>query len=64
MPSVDDIRGMFVPVPTPFTLDGDLDEQLFAELVEHYITVGGNALFLFGSIGQGAAMSAAMRAAL
>jgi len=61
MPSVDEIRGMFVPVPTPFTLDGELDEALFAELVEHYIQIGGNALFLFGSVGQGAAMNLSMR---
>jgi dihydrodipicolinate synthase/N-acetylneuraminate lyase len=61
MPSVDQIRGMFVPVPTPFRLDGDLDEAMFAELVNHYIEVGGNALFLFGSVGQGAAMPATMR---
>jgi len=61
MSTVDEIRGMFVPVPTPFTRDGDLDEAMFAEMVNHYIEVGGNALFLFGSVGQGAAMPVTMR---
>ena len=61
MPTIDQIRGMFVPVPTPFTLTGDLDEALFAEMVDHYVNIGGNALFLFGSVGQGAAMPITMR---
>lgn len=61
MPSSDQIRGMFVPVPTPFLENGELDEELFGKMVSHYVDAGANAVFLFGSYGQGPAMTSAQR---
>ncbi len=56
-----DVRGMVVPVPTPFLDDGELDEPVFAALVDHYVQRRAHALYLFGSYGQGAAMETAQR---
>lgn len=59
--ALDQIRGMFVPVPTPFLEDGSLDETVFAQLVRFYVQKGVNAIFLFGSYGQGPAMGVEQR---
>lgn len=58
------IRGMFLPVPTVFEDDGAIDTQLMQELVDYYIAVGVNGLFIAGSFGQGPAMSLEERKAL
>lgn len=50
------IRGIVIPVPTPFDYDGEIDEPVFRDLLDYYIAEGVNALFLFGSFGQGPAM--------
>jgi dihydrodipicolinate synthase/N-acetylneuraminate lyase len=59
--SIAGIRGMVMPVPTPFLEDGEVDEKLFEELLDFYLASGMNALFINGSYGQGPAMSVEQR---
>lgn len=58
------ISGMFLPVPTPFEEDGSIDASMMEELVDYYIGVGVDALFIAGSFGNGPAMSVEERKAL
>ena len=58
------ITGMFLPVPTPFEEDGSIDTSMMRELVDYYIGVGVDALFIAGSFGNGPAMSVDERKAL
>ena len=51
------IRGMFFPLPTVFTNDGEIDEPVMRELIDFYVASGVNALFVAGSYGQGPALS-------
>jgi dihydrodipicolinate synthase/N-acetylneuraminate lyase len=51
------ISGMFVPVPTVFDQDGELDRAVYGELIDYYVSHGADALFLMGPFGQGPAMS-------
>lgn len=53
---VQKIRGMFVPVPTPFDGEGELDSELYGSMCDYYVDKGSNALFLLGSVGQGPSM--------
>lgn len=55
------IRGMVVPLPTPFDGDGEIDEALLGDMAEYYVEKGADAYFLFGSYGQGPAMSVPQR---
>jgi dihydrodipicolinate synthase/N-acetylneuraminate lyase len=55
--SVAGIRGMVMPVPTPFLEDGEVDEKVFEELLDFYLASGVNAFFINGSYGQGPAMA-------
>jgi dihydrodipicolinate synthase/N-acetylneuraminate lyase len=55
------IRGMVMPVPTPFLENGDVDEKVFEELLDFYLASGINAFFINGSYGQGPAMSIEQR---
>jgi 4-hydroxy-tetrahydrodipicolinate synthase len=55
------VRGIVVPVPTPFDGSGQIDEELFATMAAHYASRGVGAMFLFGSYGQGPAMSTEQR---
>lgn len=52
-----DIRGMFFPLPTVFTEDGNIDEALTRDLIDFYVDAGVDALFVAGSYGQGPALS-------
>lgn len=61
MSVVSAIRGMVMPVPTPFLEDGEVDERLFEELLDFYLATGVQALFINGSYGQGPAMSVEQR---
>lgn len=56
-----DVRGMLLPIPTVFQEDGTVDDKLMRELVDYYIGVGVNALFVAGSFGQGPAMNSQER---
>ncbi len=55
------IRGMTMPVPTPFLNDGEVDEKVFEELLDFYLASGVHAFFINGSYGQGPAMTVEQR---
>ncbi len=61
MSATSQIRGMVMPVPTPFLDNGDVDEKVFEELLDFYLASGMNAFFINGSYGQGPAMSVEQR---
>ena len=42
------IKGIFPIVATPFTDEGDVDEDSFQQLVRHLVGTGVNGLTLFG----------------
>jgi dihydrodipicolinate synthase/N-acetylneuraminate lyase len=50
------IKGIVMPIMTPFNEDGELDEAMGCELVDFLIGAGVHALFLLGSFGQGPVM--------
>ncbi len=52
-----DIKGIVLPVITPFTHEGVLDEEMMREAIEFGIGAGVNALFFLGSFGQGPVMN-------
>jgi 4-hydroxy-tetrahydrodipicolinate synthase len=52
---------MVMPVPTPFMENGEVDEKVFEELLDFYLSSGVNALFINGSFGQGPAMAVEQR---
>jgi len=51
------IRGVLLPVITPFDDQVRLDEQMLRQLVDFHIEAGVQGLFVLGSTGQGPAMS-------
>ena len=51
-----EIKGIVMPIMTPFTEDGELDEPMGCELADFLIGAGVHALFLLGSFGQGPVM--------
>ena len=51
------IRGVLLPVITPFDEKERLDETIMRELVDFHIGAGVHGLFVLGSTGQGPAMS-------
>jgi dihydrodipicolinate synthase/N-acetylneuraminate lyase len=61
MNSISDIKGMVIPLPTPFLENGELDERVLEELVSFYVRAEVNALFVAGSFGQGPAMNIEQR---
>jgi 4-hydroxy-tetrahydrodipicolinate synthase len=56
-----DWRGYWVAAPTPFTTDGQLDENGWAELVEVYARQGVHGLLVNGSTGEWFSQSGAER---
>jgi len=61
MSATSGIRGMVMPVPTPFLENGEVDEKVFEELLDFYLASGVNAFFINGSYGQGPAMAVEQR---
>ena len=61
MSAISAIRGMVMPVPTPFLENGEVDEKVFEELLDFYLASGIHAFFINGSYGQGPAMSVEQR---
>ena len=55
------IKGIVIPVITPFEHDGSVDEPMLRKLVDFYVEAGVQGLFMLGSSGQGPAMSMAER---
>jgi dihydrodipicolinate synthase/N-acetylneuraminate lyase len=51
------LRGVLLPIITPFDEKVRLDEQMMRQLVEFHIGAGVQGLFVLGSTGQGPAMS-------
>src|SRR5512142_2557982 len=51
------IRGVLLPIITPFDEKGRGDEQIMRELVDFHIKASVQGLFVLGSTGQGPAMS-------
>ena len=51
------IRGVLLPIITPFDDRVRLDEQVMRQLVDFHINAGVQGLFVFGSTGQGPAMT-------
>ena len=47
------IKGIILPLLTPLTEDGEIDERLGCDLAEFVLGAGVHALFLLGSFGQG-----------
>ncbi len=50
------IKGIVMPIMTPFKEDGELDESLGCQIADFLIDGGVHGLFLLGSFGQGPAM--------
>ncbi|HEY2987111.1 MAG TPA: dihydrodipicolinate synthase family protein [Candidatus Binatia bacterium] len=48
-----EIKGIVMPIMTPFTDDGEVDEPMGCALTDFLIGAGVHALFLLGSFGQG-----------
>jgi dihydrodipicolinate synthase/N-acetylneuraminate lyase len=51
------IRGVLLPIITPFDEKVRLDEEIMRQLVDFHIGAGVHGLFVLGSTGQGPAMS-------
>ena len=51
------LRGVLLPIITPFDERARVDEQIMRQLVEFHIGAGVQGLFVLGSTGQGPAMS-------
>src|ERR1051325_6461073 len=51
------IRGVLLPIITPFDDKGRVDEPIMRQLVDFHIKAGVQGLFVLGSTGQGPAMS-------
>jgi len=58
---VKEIKGIVMPILTPFDERGELDEPMGCALADFLIGAGVNALFLLGSFGQGPVMRADQR---
>ncbi len=56
MKEAQQIKGIVMPIMTPFNEDGELDEAMGCELADFLIGAGVHALFLLGSFGQGPVM--------
>ncbi|HLN88017.1 MAG TPA: dihydrodipicolinate synthase family protein [Candidatus Limnocylindrales bacterium] len=51
------IRGVLLPIITPFDEKVSIDEQMMRQLVDFHINAGVQGLFVLGSTGQGPAMT-------
>jgi 4-hydroxy-tetrahydrodipicolinate synthase len=51
------LRGVLLPILTPFDQKARVDEQIMRELVDFHVGAGVQGLFVLGSTGQGPAMS-------
>jgi 4-hydroxy-tetrahydrodipicolinate synthase len=50
---LDRIKGVFVPVVTPFNARGDLDEAGFRSNLRRYVEQGFSGILIAGSTGEG-----------
>lgn len=54
-------RGIYIPMITPFTEDGEVDFPVLGELTEFMINAGVHGLFVLGSTGMGPVMTTKQR---
>jgi dihydrodipicolinate synthase/N-acetylneuraminate lyase len=54
-------HGVIVPMVTPITPDGDLDELAVRRIVDHVIAGGVHGVFVLGTTGENTSVPAAMR---
>jgi len=54
-------HGVVVPMVTPFTSDGNLDEPAVRRLIDHLLDAGVAGIFVLGTTGEEASMPPAMR---
>lgn len=57
MTAATELHGALFPLPTPFTDDGELNVSVLADMTHYYSEAGADGFFLFGSFGQGPAMT-------
>ncbi|MCC6022794.1 MAG: dihydrodipicolinate synthase family protein, partial [Desulfurococcaceae archaeon] len=50
------LEGIIPPIPTPFNVDGSLNEELLKDLIKWYLSVGVNGIAVCGSTGEGYAL--------
>jgi len=48
----DRLHGVIVPLLTPFTADGHVDEESLRRLTNHVIDGGVNGVFIMGTTGE------------
>jgi dihydrodipicolinate synthase/N-acetylneuraminate lyase len=51
------LRGVYIPLPTPFLENGEPDEDGIRELITFYLNAGIHGLFALGTFGQGPALA-------
>src|SRR5690554_2773450 len=56
--------GVVVPMVTPFTQEGELDEHAARRIIDHLIAGGVQGIFVLGTTGEGPSMPREMRARL
>lgn len=62
MPSDLDLRGVYVPLVTPFTSDGGVATDSIDALCHHYLDAGATGIVALGTTGESPALDAAERA--
>ena len=55
------LRGVLIPLITPFDHDEQVDEGVMRSLIDFYVQSSVQGLFVLGSTGQGPAMSIPQR---
>ena len=51
------LRGIYIPLPTPFTDTGAVDDDAALSLADFYVEAGVHGLFVLGTFGQGPALT-------
>ncbi len=51
------LKGMYIPLPTPFTDTGAVDDDAVLALTDFYVEAGVHGLFVLGTFGQGPALT-------
>ena len=51
------LKGIYIPLPTPFTDTGAVDEDAVLALTDFYVEAGVHGLFVLGTFGQGPALT-------
>jgi 4-hydroxy-tetrahydrodipicolinate synthase len=59
MTSPFDLRGLWVPVITPFTRHGDVDDRALSRLADRLLTEGADGIVALGTTGEPATLTAA-----